>query len=455
MTLKTWMAALMVLAATLLALPGWAQIDVRITEGTAKPKPIAIPDFDADGAEAEALARQVSDVVRNDLVSSGLFATIDENAFLQNDISIDTQPRFADWRVIKADNLVVGRARILADGRLEVAFRLWDNYGEQIVEIDGQSGKRYVTNQDNWRRIAHKIADHIYERLTGADPYFDSRIVYIAESGPKTNRVKRLAIMDSDGANPEYLTPGVHQVITPRFSPSAQEITYMSFERGRPRVYLFNIETGRQEVLGNFPGMTFAPRFSPDGRSVLLSQARDGNTDIFIMNLSTRQVRQLTDHPAIDTSPSMSPDGREIIFTSDRGGSGQIYIMNVDGSPRNCPNGGRAVACRLTFDKGGRGRYYTPVWSPRGDQIAFTKTSGGKFYIGVIRADGKGERLLTDAFLAEGPTWAPNGRTIAFFREVNPGDAPSLWSIDFTGKNLRPLATEAAASDPAWSPLLE
>ncbi len=455
MTLKTWMAALMVLAATLLALPAWAQIDVRITEGTSKPKPIAIPDFDSDSAEAADLARQVSEVVRNDLESSGLFAMIDENAFLQNEISIDTQPRFADWRVIKADNLVVGRARILPDGRLEVAFRLWDNYGEKIVEIDGQSGKRYVTNQDNWRRIAHKIADHIYERLTGSEPYFDSRIVYIAESGPKTNRVKRLAIMDSDGANPEYLTPGVHQVITPRFSPSAQEITYMSFEGGRPRVYLFNIETSRQEVLGNFPGMTFAPRFSPDGRSVLLSQARGGNTDIFLMDLSTRQTRQLTDHPAIDTSPSMSPDGREIVFTSDRGGTGQIYIMNVDGSPRNCPNGGRATACRLTFDKGGRGRYYTPVWSPRGDQIAFTKTAGGKFYIGVIRSDGDGERLLTDAFLAEGPTWAPNGRTIAFFREANPGDPPSLWSIDFTGKNLRPLATEAAASDPAWSPLLE
>ena len=214
MRLKTWMAALMVLAATLLALPAWAQIDVRITEGTSKPKPIALPDFDSDSAEAADLARQVSEVVRNDLESSGLFAMIDENAFLQNEISIDTQPRFADWRVIKADNLVVGRARILPDGRLEVAFRLWDNYGEKIVEIDGQSGKRYVTNQDNWRRIAHKIADHIYERLTGSEPYFDSRIVYIAESGPKTNRVKRLAIMDSDGANPEYLTPGVHQVIT-------------------------------------------------------------------------------------------------------------------------------------------------------------------------------------------------------------------------------------------------
>ena len=438
-----------------LGLVAQAQVEVRITEGTQKPRPIAIPDFQAANPEAAELARQVSEVVRADLIASGLFATIDESAFLQNDLSIEAQPRFADWRVIQADNLVVGRAQILPDGRLEVAFRLWDNFGERIVEIDGQSGKRYVTNQDNWRRIAHKIADHIYSRLTGSDPYFDSRIVYIAESGPKTARVKRLAIMDADGANPEYLTPGVHQVLTPRFSPSAQQITYMSFEGGRPRVYLFNIESGRQEVLGNFPGMTFAPRFSPDGRSVLLSQAREGNTDLFLMDLSTRQIRQLTDHQAIDTSPSMSPDGREVVFTSDRGGTPQLYIMNVDGSPRTCPTGGRDVACRLSYDKGGNGRYSTPVWSPRGDLIAFTKQRSGKFYIGVINSDGSGERLLTEAYLDEGPTWAPNGRTIAFFRESAAGQPPSLWSVDFTGNNLRPLRTEGAASDPAWSPLLE
>ena len=456
MSLPRILAAFALMLASVAALaPANAQVDVRITDGTVRPKPLAIPDFRAVNPEAADLARQVSEVVRNDLTSTGLFSTIDPGAFTQTDLSIDVQPRFADWRVVQADNLVVGEAEILPDGRLRVAFRLWDNYAEEVVIIDGQPGRQYVTNADNWRRISHKIADSIYSRLTGDDGYFDSRIVYIAESGPKTARVKRLAIMDQDGANPEYLTPGLYQVITPRFSPSAQKITYMSFETGRPRVYLFDIETGRQEVLGNFTGMTFAPRFSPDGKSVLLSQARGGNTDIFIMDLNTRQTRQLTDDPAIDTSPSMSPDGRQVVFTSDRGGSPQLYVMNTDGSQMTCPTGGREMACRLSYDKGGRGRYSTPVWSPRGDLIAFTKQAQGKFYIGVIRTDGSGERLLTEAYLDEGPTWSPNGRVIAFFRETAPGAQPQLWSVDFTGRNLRQLPTEGSASDPAWSPVLE
>jgi TolB protein len=257
--------------------------------------------------------------------------------------------------------------------------------------------------------------------------------------------------MDSDGANQQYLTSGRSTVLTPRFSPSAQEITYMSYEGGKPRVYLFNIETGRQELLGNFPGMTFAPRFSRDGQSVLLSQAQRGNTDIYIMNLRTRQSDRLTDHPSIDTSPSMSPDGKSIVFNSDRGGSPQLYIMNADGSQRACPSGGRDTACRITF---GKGRYSTPVWSPRGDLIAFTKQEGGKFYIGVIGTDGKGERLLTEAYLDEGPDWSPNGRVIVYFREARPGASPQLWSVDLSGRNERRMTTQTDASDPAWSPLI-
>ncbi len=444
--------ALALAAAGLAGAPARAEIVVNIGDGTAKPLPIAVPTFAAATPEARDLAEQITAVVRADLVSTGLFDLKDGAAFIQKDLSISVQPRFADWKIIKTDALVVGALDELPDGRVAVSFRLWDIYGEEVLRLDGQAGKRYTTTPENWRRIAHKVADSIYTRLTGESGYFDTRIVYIAESGPVTQRVKKLAIMDADGANQQDLTTGRHLTLTPRFSTSEQEITYMSFEGGRPRVYLFNIETGRQEALGNFPGMTFAPRFSPDGRQVLLSQAEDGNTDLYIMDLRTRQERRLTDHPAIDTSPSMSPDGSQIVFTSDRGGSPQLYIMNTDGSALTCPSGGRDTACRITF---GQGRYSTPVWSPRGDLIAFTKQASRRFYVGVIRTDGNGERLLTESYLDEGPTWSPNGRVIAFFRESRPGAGPRLYSIDLTGRNLRQVPTPTDASDPAWSPLLD
>ncbi len=447
--LKSVLACLVVAAS--LTLPAAAQLQVRVDEANWKPTPLAIPDFQLKGADAE-LAKQIADVVRADLESTGLFEMQNPASFIQKDLSIDVQPRFADWKIIKSDGLVVGAYEELPDGKIAVSFRLWDVYAGEVMRINGQPGRRLTTTPDNWRRIAHKIADSIYTRLTGEDPYFDTRMVYIAETGPKTERVKRLAIMDSDGANQQYLTPGRNTVLTPRFSPSAQEITYMSFEGGKPRVYLFNIETGRQELLGNFPGMTFAPRFSRDGQSVLLTQAERGNSDIYIMNLQTRQSRRLTDHPAIDTSPSMSPNGDAIVFTSDRGGSPQLYVMNADGSPRECPSGGRDVACRITFNKG---QYSTPVWSPRGDLVAFTKQLGGKFYIGVIGTDGQGERLLTEAYLDEGPDWSPNGRVIVYFRESRPGAGPQLWSVDLSGRNERRLVTQTDASDPAWSPLLQ
>ena len=442
--------AVMLIAVGLVA-PASAQLRVRVDEGNFKPTPIAIPDFQVTGANAD-LARQIVEVVRSDLASTGLFDLQNPASFIQKDQTINAEPRFADWKIIRTEGLVIGAFEDQPDGKVAVSFRLWDIYGGELMRINGEPGRRLTTTPENWRRIAHKIADSIYTRLTGEDPYFDTRIVYIAETGPKTDRVKRLAIMDSDGANQQYLTTGKSIVLTPRFSPSAQEITYMSFEGGKPRVYLFNIETGRQELLGNFPGMTFAPRFSRDGQSVLLSQAQRGNTDIYIMNLRTRESSRLTDHPAIDTSPSMSPDGKSVVFNSDRGGSPQLYIMNTDGSQRACPSGGRDVACRITF---GKGRYSTPVWSPRGDLIAFTKQEGGKFYIGVIGTDGKGERLLTEAYLDEGPDWSPNGRVIVYFREGRPGAPPQLYSVDLSGRNERRMVTQTDASDPAWSPLLQ
>ncbi|MEM7766490.1 MAG: Tol-Pal system beta propeller repeat protein TolB [Pseudomonadota bacterium] len=436
--------------------PANAQITVNVGDGTAKPLPVAIPTFDAPPELAD-LAEQISDVVKADLASTGLFGIRDEAAFIQTDLDIMVEPRFADWKIIQTDALIVGQLEQMDDGQIGVSFRLWDVYGEQVMRFEdsrgrSQTGLRFVTPPASWRRISHKIADTIYTRLTGEAGYLDTRIVYVAESGPKTARVKKLAIMDADGTNHKELTSGLHTVLTPRFSTSDQVITYMSYEDGAPRIYLFNIETGRQEVLGNFPGMTFAPRFSQDGESVLLSLADRGNTDLYILDLKTKASRRLTDHPAIDVSPSMSPDGQQLVFTSDRGGSPQLYIMNTDGSPLTCPSGGRDTACRISF---GEGSYSTPVWSPRSDLIAFTKQLRGKFYIGVIRTDGQGERLLTESYLDEGPTWSPNGRVISFFRESRPGAGPKLYTIDLTGRNLRQLNTPTDASDPAWSPLLD
>ncbi|MGB0696674.1 MAG: Tol-Pal system beta propeller repeat protein TolB [Rhodospirillaceae bacterium] len=412
-----------------------AQLVIDITQGTDEPVPLAITDFGGDDAEAIQTGQDIVSVIANDLSGSGLIRILDQAAYLQTLSGLSQQPNFADWRAINARGLVQGGVERQSDGRLRVAFRLWDVAGgTQMV------GRAFITQTDNWRRVAHIISDEIYKALTGEDGYFDTRIVYVAETGPKTNRVKQLAIMDQDGANQRTLTNGEALVLTPRFSPTAQEITYLSYFSGVPRVYLFNIETGRRELLGDFPGMTFAPRFSPDGNKVIMSLAGSGNTEIYEMDLRTRQSVRLTQHPAIDTSPSYSPDGSEVTFNSDRGGSQQIYVMSA---------GGGNVR-RISF---GDGRYATPVWSPRGDLIAFTKMKGGRFYIGVMRPDGGGERILTEGYLVEGPTWAPNGRVLMFFRE-QPGGQTGLYSIDLTGRNERRIETPTQASDPAWSPLL-
>jgi len=435
-------ALLAVLAVLLLAsTPARAELRIDITSGKVEPLPIAIPPL-AGGAPNETQAGQdLAGVVSADLGRSGLFRPLDPRSFIQNLSVADTQPQFADWRQINAQALVTGAVKTQADGRLKVEFRLWDVFAEQQL-----TGYGYTTTQQNWRRIAHIIADEIYKRITGEEGYFDTRIVYVSESGPQEKRVKRLALMDQDSANNRFLTDGRALVLTPRFSPTAQEITYLSYANGTPRVYLFNIDTGQQEVVGEFPGMTFAPRFSPDGNRVVMSRAENGVSNLFALDLRTRRPTRLTDSPAIDTSPSFSPDGSKIVFNSDRGGSQQLYVMGADG-------GG---AKRISF---GSGKYGTPVWSPRGDMIAFTKIDGGSFFIGVMRPDGSGERLLTRDFLVEGPTWAPNGRVLMYFRQSpsdsrGHGGSPHLYSIDLTGSNQREVSTPQDASDPAWSPLL-
>ncbi len=428
-----WVAALAVLL--LWNAPSRAELRIDITSGKVEPMPIAIPAFVGDQA-----GQQITQVISADLDRSGLFRTLDPRSFIQNVAAGDTQPRFGDWRQINAQALVTGSAQGQPDGRLRVEFRLWDVFAEQQL-----TGFGYTTTRQNWRRIAHIIADEIYKRITGEDGYFDTRIVYVAESGPAQNRIKRLAIMDQDGADNRYLTNGRALVLTPRFSPTAQEITYLSYANGAPRVYLLNIDTGQQEALGDFPGMTFAPRFSPDGNRVVLSRAENGVSNIYVFDLRTHRMTRLTSTQAIDTSPCYSPDGSKIVFNSDRGGSQQLYVMNADGSGVH----------RISF---GSGKYGTPVWSPRGDMIAFTKI-GGTFAIGVMHPDGSGERLLANGFLVEGPSWAPNGRVLIYFSQSpsdssGAGGSPHLYSVDLTGYNQREVPTPGAASDPAWSPLL-
>ena len=421
--------------------PAAAQLQVRIDQGMVNPLPIAIPQLAGDNQQTGGLGSQIAQVISADLESSGLFRPLDPAAFLQSPADAASAPRFADWRVLDAQALVAGSVTAMPNGQVEITFRLWDVFaGEHLV------GRRFTTTPDNWRRTAHIIADTIYARLTGESGYFDTRIVYIAETGPRTRRVKRLAIMDQDGANHQFLSNGRDLVLTPRFSPSSQEITYLSYFNDRPRVYLFNIDTGQQEILGDFPGMTFAPRFSPDGNKVIMTLATEGNSDIYTMDLRTRAVRRLTNDRAIDTSPSYAPDESQIVFNSDRGGDQQLYVMGADGSGVK----------RISF---GDGRYATPVWSPRGDWIAFTKMKSGRFFIGVMRPDGSGERILTESFLDEGPTWAPNGRVLMFFRQGRAdsrgsGGGGRLYSVDLTGRNLRVVPTPTEASDPAWSPLL-
>ncbi len=426
-----------------------ALIEVDITRGNLNPLPIAVSPLSIDEEsrkkfeqilDKKNIGSEISVIVEKNLKTSGLFNPLDKDAFLQAPDIANLKPRFEDWNLIKAQALITGKVNLI-DEKMRVEFRLWDILaGKEMMAL------AFTTVPTNWRRVGHIITDKVYERLTGEKGYFDTRIIYVAEDGPKTKRIKKLAIMDQDGENNKFLTLGNELVLTPRFNPTSQMVTYLSYFRNLPRVYLLDIETGMQEVVGDFPGMTFAPRFSPNGKKIIMSFAKDGNSDIYTMDLENRVVEKITNHPSIDTSPSYSPDGKYICFNSDRSGYQQIYIMKSDGTNVK----------RISF---GKGLYGTPVWSPRGDLIAFTKLHKGKFYIGVMRIDGSGERLLTENFYQEAPSWSPNGRVLIFYRETKTDDkgegfSAKLWSIDLTGYNERLVNTPTDASDPSWSSLL-
>ena len=414
-----------------------AELRIDVSGAVSEPTPIAVPYFTGETD----LAEEITDIVVADLERTGLFRLINRDAYIQQMKNINTRPVFPDWQAIKAHALLNGDVSITPDGQIKVSYRLWDVFAQNQMDA-----KVLKTAADSKRKIAHMIADSVYERVTGESGYFDTQIVFVSESGRQSKRTKRLAIMDQDGANVRYLSDGNKMALTPRFSPTMQKIAYFSYKGGNPQVYTMNIQTGETEMVGQFKGMSFAPRFSPDGTKLIMSLASHGNSDIYTYDLRTKEQKKLTNHPAIDTSPSYSPDGKRIVFNSDRSGKQQLYVMDSDGNNVK----------RISF---GEGSYATPVWSPRGDYIAFTKIKDGVFHIGVMRPDGTGERLITNGFMVEAPTWAPNGRVLAYFKQTPWDDSGRnggvrLYSIDITGYNEQILPTPEDASGPAWSPLL-
>lgn len=416
-----------------------AELRINIDGAKSDPIPIAIAEFTTNNSSD--LDELIPQIIQADLERSNLFRVIDKEAYIQQMENLETQPQFADWQAIGAHALIHGSIVEGLDGQIRVTFRIWDTYAMQQLETNELA--RYP---DEWRKIAHMIADAIYERLTGEQGYFDTKIVFVAEKGKAGNKERKLAIMDQDGANLRYLTDGKSMVMTPRFSPNRQEIVYMSYQGGKPQLYLMNTSTLKVRDLGQFEGMSFAPRFSPDSKKLIYSMSKRGNSDIYLYDLASGNREQLTTHSAIDTSPSFSPDGKKIVFNSDRSGKQQLYVMDANGNNVK----------RISF---GEGSYATPVWSPRGDYVAFTKIKDNTFYIGLMRPDGSGERLITNGWLVEGPTWSPNGRMIAFWRQTpmdrsGKGQNAKIYMIDVTGYHESELKTAGDASDPAWSPLM-
>lgn len=415
----------------LMASPASALVRIVVSGAEFTPLPIAIPNFQSSDP---AFGQQVADIVRANLRRSGLFAPIDVGAMPQQVGNVGATPDFGSWRAVNVDAVVMGQVE--RGGQIQSSVRLWDTQaGEQVI------GQQHATGGDAWRRIAHIVSDAIYMSLTGEGGYFDTRVVYVAESGPKANRTKRLAIMDQDGANVQYLTDGRSLALTPRYSPTQNMLAYMNYEQGQPRIFLLDLASGRQQRIGDFGQMTFSPRFSPDGGTLAFSVEAGGTTNLYAMPVGGSRPAQLTNSAAIDTAPTFSPDGQYLAFESDRGGSPQIYVMGAGG-------GG---AQRISY---GEGSYSTPVWSPLGDLIAFTRRQGGQFHIGTMRPDGSGERILASSYHMEGPTWAPNGRVIMYFSDPGGDSGPRLYSVDVWGRNNVTIPTETFASDPAWSPLL-
>lgn len=415
---------------------------IDITSGKVDPMPIATVRFLGQDSISKEMGKEINFVINNDLSGTGLFSIIDKAAYIEDIKNVKTPPKYSAWRQINASALLTGEVAYIPGGEIRVEYRLWDPYTEKSIKAGILQGK-----EKEWRRVAHKIADEVYKRLIGEEGYFDTKIVFIAESGPAKHRTKKLAIIDQDGANLKYLSDGKNLTLTPRFSPDNHKILYLEYVKNKPKVHLRDLNTGKKQVLGHFKGMTFAPRFASNGKEVIMSAAIGGSTDIVLTELSNMSSKRITTGAYINTSPYFSPDGDKVAFISDRSGSSQIYIMNKDGSDQQ----------RISF---GQGRYYTPIWSPRGDFIAFTKSYQGQYYLGVMRTDGTGERILAQGYVIDSPTWSPNGRVIMYaltdyYKNDGKPLRTKLCTIDITGNFERILQLPTDASDPNWSHLLK
>jgi TolB protein len=436
----TWIVLRFFAVAAALALFGLSALDAQAAgdvyvHAGANFKPVTVAVTPFAGEEG---GDKIGGVISNDFARSIFLLPVNPSSFPETIGNLDARPDLDAWKTANAQFVLTGRVLHPDSKHVTAQFRLWDvATGEQVA------GEQYTAEAANARRVAHMIADAVFSRVTGEKGFFDSRIVFVDESGPKDKRRKRLAIMDMDGANMKYLGGGEGEalVVTPRFSPTAKSVAYMSFGAADPKVTLLNLDTMKPEAVGSFPGMTFAPRFSPDGGQIVMSLSDGASANLYAMDLRSRTTTRLTDTSAIDTSPTYSPDGSQIAFESDRGGSQQIYVMTASGGE----------AKRISF---GEGKYSTPVWSPRGDLIAFTRIRSGSFGIGVMKPDGSDERILVEGFHNEGPTFAANGLYLMFFRDAGGSGGPKIYMTDIYGHGEFLVPTPNYASDPSWGPLM-
>jgi TolB protein len=406
---------------------------VDITQGVGSPLILTVPDAPsgviagvADGSDA---GTALSSIVRNDLASVGLYRLISSKV----DLSAGGAFSLLPFQKLGAQALVVGRASAGGNGLLSFECSLFDVFGTRR-----ELYRRILVTPQQWRRAAHKCADLVFEHTTGDQGHFDTRIVMVAETGPKIVRTTALSAIDYDGANPQQLTQGSQLVAMPRYSPDGRSIAFMAYLGGMPRILVADLTSGQSIPLELPAGVPFAPRFSPDSRKLVLAIAREEDSDIYEIDLASRAIVQLTDDPGMDISPSYSPDGQRIVFESTRSGQQQLYVMNADGGK----------ATRISF---GAGRYGSPVWSPRGDFIAFTRVNGNSMQIGVMRSDGTRERILTNGSLDESPSWDLAGRTILFQHGLGGDLPPEIWTVDLTGKVKHRVMAEIGGSDPYWS----
>jgi TolB protein len=398
--------------------------------------PITSPDTGVKGNEMLGIGWQASQLIAADLRQTSELMPLTPDRKDYYSYPEVTAPTFSKWRSAGAKALVTGFVQSRSDGRLTFGCYVYD------VEKGRELGRKgfIIGGGDDWRRAAHKCSGLAYTAITGAPGMFDSRIAYVAESGAPEARVRRVAVMDSDGYNHSYLTAGDTMVLTPRMSPKGGRLAYVGFSGGKPEIRIVDLGSSQQRPLLNGDSISFAPRYSPDGTRIVFSMMLGPNSDIYVAPATGGIPQRLTTSPGIDTDPSFSPDGTKIVFESDRGGSQQLYVMNSDGSNQR----------RISF---GGGWYASPDWSPDGEWIAFTQRTTAGRRIGIMKPDGTGEKMLTSGPADEGPSWAASSRELIFQRGAGNGSA--LFRLTLDGSEPRQMSIPQGGSDPDWSGVMD